>query len=148
MERSLRPGQFLSPEEKTAVEAAIESAERETSGEVRVVVSRKVRGDAMDGAARVFHRLKMQETRERNGVLILLATKSRSYAILGDEGVHRAMGQGGWDHIRDGMAERFRDGRFGDGLVYAVGEVGKVLREHFPPREDDRDELPDEVVEE
>jgi uncharacterized membrane protein len=138
----------LGAAEKQAVEEAIAAAERETSGEIRVMVSRTVKGDPLEAAKERFTRLKMQQTRERNGVLILLAVASRRFAILGDQGVHRIVGQEGWDHIRDGMAERFRQDDFGGGLTYAVAEVAKVLKEHFPWQADDVNELPDQVVEE
>jgi len=148
MSRSARPTAFLSPEERARVEAAVAAAELDTSGEIRVVISRRVKGDALDAALGVFRRLKMHETRERNGVLILLAAASRTFAILGDEGIHRFVGPEGWAHLRDGMAERFARDDFGAGLAYAVEEVGRVLRQHFPRREDDRDELPNQIVEE
>ncbi len=147
-ERKKRPTAFLTPEERAAVEDAIAAAEGTTSGEIRVVISRSAKGDPLEAARRAFARLGMQETRERNGVLIYLATADRKFAIYGDEGIHRIIGQEGWERIRDGMAERFARGAFGEGLVYAVREVGKVLARHFPWRPDDVNELPDEVVEE
>lgn len=148
MSRSARPGAFLRPDEQSRVEAAIAAAEAGTSGEIRVVISRRAGDDALAAARDAFRRLRMHETRERNAVLVLLATASRKFAILGDEAVHRRVGQEGWERLRDGMAERFRRDDFGGGLAYAVEEVGRVLAEHFPRRDDDRDELPDAVVEE
>jgi len=146
--RSGRPGAFLSAAEKEQVEQAIAAAERETSGEIRVLVSRTVRGDPLDAARERFARLKMDQTRQRNAVLILLAVASRRFAIWGDEGVHRIVGQEGWDHLRDGMTRHFQQDDFGGGLAYAVGEVAKVLKTHFPWQPDDLDELPNQVVEE
>ena len=146
--RTRWPGTFLSRAEKTRVEEAVAAAERETSGEIRVMVSRAVKGDPLEAAKERFSRLKMQDTRERNGVLILLAVASRRFAILGDEGIHRFVGQEGWDHLRDGMAERFRSDDFGGGLTYAVVEVAKVLKTHFPWQPDDLNELSDQIVEE
>jgi len=148
MERSGRPQAFLTPEERERVQAAIAAAEGRTSGEIRVVVSRTARGDVLEAARKRFARLRMHRTQERNGVLILLAVASRRFAIVGDEGIHRVVGPEGWEHLRDGMAERFRQGDFADGLVYAVEEVGRVLAERFPWQPGDVNELPDEVVEE
>ena len=147
-ERKGRPTAFLSQDEKERVEAAIASAERRTSGEIRVMIARSVRGEVLDAARARFARLKMHETRDRNGLLILLAVASRRFAIFGDREVDRLIGQQGWDRVRDGMAERFRAGEFAEGLVYAVEQVAAVLAEHFPWREDDTNELPNEVVEE
>jgi len=148
MARSNRPGAFLTPEERKRVEAAIRAAEGQTSGEIRVVISRQVKGDPLAAARTQFARLRMHETAQRNGVLILLVPATRRFAILGDEGIHQVLGPQGWERVRDGMAERFRQDDFPGGLVYAVEEVGGVLREHFPWREGDVDELPNEVVEE
>lgn len=128
------------------VEQAIKEAEKKTSGEIRIIVNRKAKGDPLQAAAKAFKRLGMHKTKQRNGVLILLAAASRGFAILGDEGVHRFVGQDGWDKIRDQMAERFRQNDFAGGLVYAVEEVGKTLAEHFPYEEGDVNELPDEIV--
>lgn len=143
-----RPAKFLQPEQRERVRAAILEAEKETSGEIRVVISRRAGADPLAAAQRAFRRLRMHETRDRNGVLILLATRSRRFAILGDEGIHRLLGQHGWDRARDAMAERFRQGDFAGGLIAGIEAVAVVLREHFPCCEGDRDELSDDVVEE
>lgn len=148
MARRSRPGAFLTPEETSRVEAAIQEAERQTSGEIRVVISRTARGDPLEAARERFVRLRMHETGARNAVLVLLAVTDRCFAVLGDEGIHRLVGQQGWDHLRDGMEARFGQDDFAGGLAYAVAEIAKVLREHFPWREGDVDELPNEVVEE
>lgn len=147
MARSGRPERFLTDDERAAVEAAVAEAEASTSGEIRVVLDRRAFGDPLEEARKAFARLGMQATRDRNAVLVFLALRSRRFAIFGDEGVHRAMGQEGWDHLRDGMTERFQQDDFKGGLVYAVREVGRVLREHFPWREGDINELPDGVEE-
>lgn len=148
IKRGHSPGSFLTAEEKKMVEAAIKEAETGTSGEIVVMVSGKVEGDALDAAKKRFTKLGMHKTDLRNGVLILLATQSRSFAILGDEGIHRHVGDGGWLCLKDGMAERFRNGLFGEGLSFAVREVGGILKKHFPVAPDDINELPNHVVEE
>lgn len=146
--RSGSPGSFLTSDEKKMLEAAIKEAENGTSGEIRVMISGKAEGDALDTAKKRFTALGMHRTALRNGVLIFLATKSRSFAILGDEGIHRHVGDGGWACLRDGMADSFKKDLFGEGLAYAVREVGGILKKHFPVAPGDVNELPDEVVEE
>lgn len=147
-ERSLRPTGFLTPDEKAAIEEAVKRAELKTSGEIRVLISKTVEGDPLKAAAERFTRLKMHETKERNGVLILLATKQHAFAIFGDEGIHKHFGQSGWDRVRDLMVEHFKKDDFGGGLSAAVEEVGRTLAEKFPRQHDDVNELSDEVVEE
>jgi uncharacterized membrane protein len=137
---------FLSPGEQSRVEEAIAAAERETSGEIRVVISGKAMGDPLAEARRLFVSLGMPRTAARNGVLVLLAVRERRFAILGDEGIHRLVGQEGWEGFRDAMEARFRAGDMVGGLELAIREVAAILRTHFPRRGDDVNELPDGVV--
>ena len=44
------------------------------------------------------------------------------------------------------LIEAVREGRAGDGMVAAVGQIGDVLALHCPRSEDDRNELPDRVI--
>jgi uncharacterized membrane protein len=127
--------------------AAVVDAERETSGEIRVHLERRLpRGtDALTRATHVFARLKMDATAERNGVLLYLAVEDRKLAIVGDSGVHARVGDEYWQRVRDAMVERLRAGAARDAIVHAVLDVGLVLRKFFPRRPDDRNELSDEV---
>jgi len=146
MKRSLSPKDFLSAKEKQRIEEAVRTAENATSAEIRVVFARKLGEDALAEAQEWFVRLGMDKTRERNGVLICIGVASKRFAIVGDEGIDRYMTEDGWQKVRDRMAERFRANQFVEGIAYGVTEVGRVLSEHFPPRDDDINELPDEVV--
>ena len=40
-----------------------------------------------------------------------------------------------------------REGRPGDGIVAAIERVGAVLAEHFPRSADDKNEIPDKLIE-
>lgn len=147
MDRIAKPARFLTEEEKKRVASAVGEAEGVTSAEIRVVLTDTFRADPLDEAGRWFAKLRMDKTRDRNGVLLLLAVKSRKFAILGDEGIHRFMGHEGWESVRDHMSERFRADDFAGGIERGVAEIGRVLAEHFPRRPDDVNELPNEVVE-
>jgi uncharacterized membrane protein len=133
-----------------AIAAAVAAAERQTSGEIRVHLERRLppgvpAGDALARATEVFTRLGMHTTADRNGVLIYLADDDHKLAIAGDTGVHARVGDEYWRRIRDAMVERLRRGESRDAVLHAVGEVGEVLRRFFPRRPDDRNELSDRV---
>jgi len=136
---------ILTAAEEARVVAAIGAAEKATSGEIRVHVESRAGGEALAAARRWFHRLGMNRTRERNGVLVYLAVDDRAFAIVGDRGIHEKIGDEGWSSIRDGIQAAFSEGRFADGLVEAIRAVEGILATHFPPRGDDRNELPDTV---
>jgi uncharacterized membrane protein len=139
------PARFLTAPEREAVLDAIRSAERKTSGEIRVHVEARCPGDALARATRVFEDLGMTRTTERNGALVYLALRDHKFAVIGDLGIHRSLPEGFWEEVRGSMEERFRAGRFGEGLVLGIAKIGERLAERFPRKADDRDELPDEI---
>jgi len=126
--------------------AAIRAAEQKTSGEIRVFISRKKPEDAVAAAQKVFMKLGMTRTRERNGVLVFVAPRARKLAVIGDEGVHKRCGEEFWRQMAEEMSGHFKASRFTEGIVHVVRKAGELLAEHFPRRPDDRNELPDRVA--
>ncbi len=124
---------------------AIREAEARTSGEIRVSVAPFFWGSVEKAAWKAFQRLGMRNTVERNGVLIFLVPSRRRFVVLGDEGIHRKVGQEFWESVAGAMSEKFQEGDFSTGLVRGIEEIGRRLQEHFPHRPDDVDELPDQV---
>jgi uncharacterized membrane protein len=145
MKRSADPRKFLTPEEARRVTEAVAAAERRTSAEIKVMIVRHCWDDIRRKAAAVFRRSGLELTARRNCAMILLVTTNREFLIHGDRGIHEKVGQGFWDGARDAMAERFRAGDFGAGLVEGVRRIGGKLAEHFPRAADDRNEIPDGV---
>lgn len=136
---------FFSKEEEKQIIAAIESAEMQTSGEIRVHLTQKPQKDIMQHALRIFHKLEMHKTAQRNGVLILLAPKAKQFAILGDEGINEAVPPNFWQEERDIMLEHFRRQAYGEGISKVIEQIGEKLRTFFPRQDDDINELSDEI---
>ena len=133
------------PIDQPKVVAAIAAAERRTSGEIRVLLARHAAPEPVPAAQRHFDRLGMTQTRDRNGVLIFLAPRSRTFAVIGDTGVHEKCGDAFWRELAAAMENHFRAGDFTAGLVHAIDRAGALLAEHFPRAPDDRNELPDQI---
>ncbi len=127
------------------IEKAIEEAEKQTSGEIRVHVSEVCTDDVMKTAVMVFEDLEMTKTRLRNGVLFFFATGKRKFAVLGDKGINDIVGQGFWDDIVAKIKEGFANGAPIDALCQSIAMCGDKLRAYFPPQPDDENELPNEV---
>jgi uncharacterized membrane protein len=129
----------------TAVRQAIERAEKRTSGELRVHVESRVKGEVMDRAAQVFAKLHMHETEARNGVLLYLATEDRKFAIIGDAGINQVVEEGFWDEVYQAAFPLLANGQFTEALERAIDGVAVSLEAHFPWQESDVDELSNEV---
>ena len=136
---------FFTTEQQHEIVEAIRQAEANTSGEIRVHIENHCRGDIMDRSAMVFNILKMNETAERNGVLIYLAIKDKKFSIIGDEGINKMVEDDFWNDVKDMMAGHFRSGNFTEGIIQGVLRVGEKLKTFFPHKSDDINELSDDI---
>ena len=136
---------FFNKEETAKIIQAIKAAENQTSGEIRLHLESRCKGDALEHAVRVFEQLKMHETRLRNGTLIYLAIKDRKFAIFGDEGINKIVPENFWQDVKEEMREFFIRGEFVDGLGRGIFLIGEKLKAHFPYQQDDENELSDDI---
>jgi len=143
-----RKKDFFTPVEKELVVTAIRNAERMTSGEVRVFVeSRCSYLDAIDRAVELFFKLEMDETQDRNAVLVYVAIKDRQLAVFGDEGIHKKVGNEYWNSEVQKMITSFNKENYALGISEVVEDIGTALSTYFPyNNETDKNELPDEIV--
>ena len=103
-------------------------------------------GEALVEARAKFKRLGMEQTNERNGILIFVTPRARKFAVIGDNGIHARCGAEFWDHLVVSMREHFLNSNFTNGLIEAIEEAGRVLARHFPKKASLKNELPDEIV--
>jgi uncharacterized membrane protein len=136
---------FFSDAQKEAIRAVIAEAEEKTSGEIRVHIEEKCDENAIAHAEKVFAKLKMHETAERNGVLFYLAIDSRVFAIYGDKGIHEKVTAQFWDAASAVMEEQFKAGKFTEGLVAGITMAGEQLATHFPFKTGDKNELTNDI---
>lgn len=141
----MKPSNFFKQEEKDAVVKAIREAELNTSGEIRVHIERRCKEDVLDRAAYLFERLGIHKTEKRNGVLFYLAIDDHKFAILGDAGINAVTAEDFWDNIKEKMLAEFQEKRFSGGLELGILLAGEQLKEHFPYKHDDVNELPDDI---
>lgn len=139
---------FLSTDDEKAIVAAIASAEKQTTGEIHVHISEVTvsKDGVMSDAIRLFKKLNLDKTAQRNGVLIFIAVKDRNFAIVGDQAVHAILGDTGWQSVASMLKGYFQSGHYRQGLVEAIEKIGAVLKQHFPPiTSKNVNELSDEI---
>lgn len=141
----MKPSEFFTKEQKDDITRAVQNAEHNTSGEIRVHMEGKCKGDVLDRAVYIFEKLEMHKTELRNGVLFYLAVEDRKFAILGDAGINAVTPEDFWDSIKAKMLEHFKKDEFAAGLVTGITLAGEKLKEHFPYQQDDVNELSDEI---
>ncbi|MBS1496490.1 MAG: TPM domain-containing protein [Bacteroidetes bacterium] len=140
--------EFFSAKDKEQIVDAIRHAEKRTSGEIRIYVeSKNPYVDAIDRAAQVFFKLKMQKTEHRNAVLIYIAMQHHELAIFADEGIYQQAGADYWNNAVKLMLSKFTKDNISNGIEECVRMIGETLYEKFPyDSTTDKNELPDDIV--
>ena len=143
-----RKKEFFSKEESDQIVETIRLAEKLTSGEVRLFVESRCKFvDPLDRAAEIFFALKMEQTEQRNGVLVYVATRDRQLAIFGDKGIHEKVGDRFWQAEVSKMISHFNADNYAQGITKVIADIGEALHSHFPYAGDkDKNELPDDIV--
>lgn len=142
----MQPVDFFTVSQKKAIEDAVRQAELNTSGEVRVHIERKCKGDVLDRATEIFALLKMHKTQQRNGVLFYLSIEDHQFALLGDAGINAMVPENFWETIKGMMLEEFQQGNVSIGLIRGIRMTGDMLKKFYPyKRNVDVNELSDEL---
>lgn len=136
---------FLTKEEERDIVEAIRMAEKETSGEIRVHIEKTTSIDAFDRALEVFHLLEMDKTELKNGVLIYVAVKDKTFVICGDQGINKVVSNDFWDSTKEIMVSHFKKGDFKQGLIEGISKAGNELKLYFPYQQGDTNELSNEI---
>jgi len=136
---------FLSPADEQEIVQAILSAEKKTSGEIRVHIESHTRLDHFERAKQVFHLLKMDNTKDENGVIIYVAVNDKKFAIYGDRGIDTVVPDTFWHTTKDTIQAHFKQGNHKDGIIDGVLMAGKELETYFPWQHGDTNELSDEI---
>lgn len=136
-----------------AIEAAIKASETRHRGELRFAIEtslpalRVMRGHtSRQRAVEVFNRLGVGHTRGNSGVLIYLLLAEHRLEIVADSGISHKVEQGEWDAIAGEMQAAFRQGEFRAGALAGIEAVTRLLVRHFPPGDNNPDELPNRPV--
>ena len=137
--------QITEAQEQQIVQA-IQEAERNTSGEIRVHIENVCQGNELDRAVEVFADLHMHQTKSRNGVLFYVALKSHHFAVIGDGGINAVVPDNFWDEVKNVVLADFKAGKYVDGLVKGIQLAGQQLKSFFPyDPKGDTNELKDDV---
>ncbi|MBL7812207.1 MAG: TPM domain-containing protein [Bacteroidetes bacterium] len=135
----------LPKEEEYRIVQAIRHAESQCTAELRVHLGGKPKESPLQEATRLFHKLGMQKTAARNGVLIYVSLASRQFAIIGDEGIHKHVQENFWQDVKTEMQVLFQKEQVADAIIHGIQRAGEQLMIHFPATGHNPNELTDEI---
>jgi uncharacterized membrane protein len=136
---------FLTAEQEALVVKAIQDAEKGTSGEIRVHIENSTEKPTLERAKEVFLYLNMEQTKQRNGVLLYVAVNNHQFAIIGDEGINTCVPSDFWKEEKELITKLFSQGKNSEALIKGIANVGEKLKAFFPHESHDENELPDTI---
>jgi len=129
---------FLSALEHERIQKAIQSAEDGTSSDIVLFITRKNVSDPLAAANEEFRKLRLDTAKAHNSLLIFVAPKSQKFAVVGGTALHEKVGQDWWNEFVALLTRHFKEGRFTDGILAALGQASLALKAHFPATSPDR----------
>jgi len=139
---------LLTASDKQQLVEAIQLAEKNTSGEIRVFIESNLgKEDPLTRAKEIFYKNNMNETKEHNGVLVYVAVKDKKLAIYADQGIYDKVGIEFWYRQVQEMTGHFKTMNYLTGITTVIKEIGDALCTRFPFDADtDKNELSDEIM--
>ncbi len=107
----------------------------------------EIREEVEEAALTSFYRQGLANTRDRTGILIFVSVFERRACVLADKGINDKVQQSVWQEVVDLVTQGFRRREHGRAICAAVTRCGELLREHFPIKAGDTDELENLIVE-
>uniref|UniRef100_UPI004049B008 TPM domain-containing protein n=1 Tax=Flavobacterium sp. TaxID=239 RepID=UPI004049B008 len=136
---------FINKEDEKAIVAAIELAEENTRGEIRIHIEKQTNLEPIKRAEQIFQELKMDATELRNGVLFYVGVENHSFAIIGDKGINDVVPADFWESTKDLVIENFKKQAYREGLIAGVLKAGEQLKKFFPSTDNNPNELTNEI---
>lgn len=113
----------------------------------RIFISRNRLAEMVrEQAVQAFYEKGLYRTRDATAVFFFISLFERKLWILADEGINSRISPAELQAYAGDMAEGIRQGRAAEVLCTEIARLGLVLAEHFPARDDDVDELSNQVI--
>jgi putative membrane protein len=111
------------------------------------VTAAEITEEVEEAALTAFYRHGLGATRDRTGILIYISVFERRAYVLADQGINEKMKPETWREVVDLVTRGFREKRHAESICQAVRRCGELLRQYFPIKPDDTNELKNLIVE-
>ncbi len=113
----------------------------------RMFISREEMAiEVEEEATKSFFLERLYETKENNGILLFISVFEKKAWILADRGINERIEPVEWQRIVDGLTAKIRRGNNAEGICEAIRSIGAILKDKFPYRRDDTDELHNLII--
>lgn len=113
----------------------------------RLLVSkRKIQDEVHYRALAEFYKHGLYKTKDENGILIMLSVFERMVVILGDKGINAKIPSDYWETIKDKIIMGIKLKKGGVTIAETIKFMTNDIKKYFPVKPDDKNELPNEVI--
>lgn len=121
--------------ESSAILKAIRQVSRLTSAEFSVHLSKRWRErDPLASARNLFYEYGLNRTPERNGILIYLNLRKKTFAIFTDEALLAKIPRKFWDEFAYVFRDDLLSTQYENAIQLAVKTLAITASKYFPPR--------------
>ena len=142
---------FFTDDDLLRISNKIKEIEKQTAGEICISIKEKKslfqkNKRVKQLAEKEFNRLGISNTKEKTGLLFYMLLEEREFIILADSGITSKVFPETFESIKSGMQEYFIKGKFCEGILFGLKNLGEVLAENFPLNENDTNEISNKVI--
>jgi putative membrane protein len=113
-----------------------------------LITKAEIAEEVEEAALTSFYRQGLNNTRDKTGILIFISVFERQVRVLADQGINDRVESGVWQELVDTIIAGIKSRRQAEAVCAAVSRCGELLKEHFPIKPDDSDELSNLIIEE
>jgi putative membrane protein len=111
------------------------------------ITKAEIAEEVEEAALTSFYRNGLNNTRDRTGILIFISVFERKAYVLADEGINAKVDTSVWQEVIDLVVSSIKQRKQAEGICRAVKRCGELIRESFPIKADDTDELGNLIIE-
>ena len=111
------------------------------------ITKAEIAEEVEEAALTSFYRNGLNNTRDRTGILIFISVFEHKAYILADEGINAKVDKSVWQQVIDMVVNGIKQHKQAEGICKAVRRCGQLIREHFPIKADDTNELGNLIIE-
>lgn len=112
---------------------AICEAERGTTGEIRVHLSKRwFEKNPYQYAENLFLKYGMMRTTQRNAILFYINLRRRKFAIIADSEINKVVDPKFWRILGNELATQLRSTHSEKAIAEGVRMAGEMLKKYFP----------------
>ena len=126
---------FLNEADLEALGEQFANLANESSAVIKIIILEEC-DDLDHKVIELFKQYNLDKIDARNSVMFVIVLKTRELFILGDVGITQKVGEEYWEFLQDLIITEFKNGKFGNGILKGVDQLGVQLIKFFPGKQE------------